>query len=45
MRLSELLQDLEILSATADMSKEITGVCYDSRKVKPGDLFVAVKGF
>ena len=45
MRLSELLQDIEILSATADMNKEITGVCYDSRKVKPGDLFVAVKGF
>ena len=45
MKLRELLQGLEILSATADGETEIGGVCYDSRKVQPGDLFVAVKGF
>jgi len=27
-----------------DNSVEITGIAYDSRRVKPGDLFVAIKG-
>ena len=45
MKLSEIIKDLEILSATADMDTEITGVSYDSRRTEPGDLFVAVKGF
>lgn len=27
------------------MDTEITGVCYDSRRVQPGDLFVAVRGY
>ena len=45
MKLSEIIRDLDVLSASADMDTEITGVCYDSRKVCPGDLFVAVKGF
>ena len=44
MKLKELLKDLQVLSASADMEGEITGICYDSRLVKPGDLFVAVKG-
>ena len=45
MKLSEILRDLEILSATADLDTEISGVSYDSRRTEPGDLFVAVKGF
>ena len=45
MKLSEILRDIEILSAAADMDTEITGVSYDSRRTEPGDLFVAVKGF
>lgn len=44
MKLKDILKDLRILSAAADMEREITGVCYDSRLVRPGDLFVAVKG-
>ena len=44
MKLKELLKDLQVLSASADMEEEITGICYDSRLVKPGNLFVAVKG-
>lgn len=44
MKLSALLAGMEILSRTApDM--EITGVAYDSRKVKPGYIFVAISGF
>ena len=44
MKLRDILKDLQVLSASADMEREITGICYDSRLVKPGDLFVAVKG-
>ena len=45
MKLKELLVDVEILSANADMDMTITGVAYDSRKVTPGCLFVAISGF
>ncbi len=31
-------------SSKNDMDVEVTGVCYDSRRVKSGDLFVAVQG-
>ena len=31
MKLKDVLKGLEILSATADMEAEITGVSYDSR--------------
>lgn len=45
MKLKELLKGLEIIKATADMELEISGVTYDSRKVTPGSLFVAITGF
>ena len=45
MQLSALLDGLEILECTADLQSQITGVSYDSRKVRPGELFVAVTGF
>ena len=45
MKLCELLKDINVLSATADMDMEITGVSYDSRKTEPGHLFVAVTGY
>lgn len=45
MKLKELLAGLEILSANADLETEIAQVCYDSRQVKPGDLFVALSGY
>lgn len=45
MKLSEILKNVNILSAAADMDTEISGICYDSRQVKKGDLFVAIKGF
>lgn len=45
MKLKELLADIPVLSATADLEQEIPGVCYDSRAVQPGDLFVAMTGF
>ena len=45
MKLKELLQGIEVLKASANMETEITSVVYDSRKVVPGSLFVAVTGF
>ena len=45
MKLRDLLQGLDIIKVTADMDKEITSVAYDSRKVTPGSLFVAITGF
>ena len=45
MKLRELLQGLRILKSTADLEMDITQVLYDSRKVTPGSLFVAVTGF
>ena len=45
MKLKELLAGLDILSATADLESEISGVSYDSRTTAAGDLFVAVTGY
>ena len=45
MKLNELLAGIDILESTADPSLEITGVSYDSRRTRPGDLFVAITGY
>ena len=45
MKLKDLLQGVTVYKATANMDTEITDVVYDSRKVTPGCLFVAVTGF
>ena len=45
MKLSQLLEGITVCSAGADMDAEISEVCYDSRAVRPGDLFVAIRGF
>ena len=33
-----------IIETVGDLDTEITGICFDSRKVKKGDLFVALSG-
>ena len=45
MKLKELLKDIAVKEITADLEMEISAVCYDSRKVTPGSLFVAISGF
>ena len=45
MKLRELLERISLVSATADLEMEISGVSYDSRTTRPGDLFVAMTGF
>lgn len=45
MKLKELLNGIDIIRSNMDMDTEIVNVTYDSRKVTPGSLFVAVTGF
>ena len=45
MKLKDILRDIPTLELRASPELEITDVCYDSRKVGPGALFVAVRGY
>ena len=44
MKLKNVLNGLDILSASADLDQEISGVSYDSRTVEKGNVFVAISG-
>ena len=45
MKLRELLSGIPVLGTNVDMDLDIQQVHYDSRKVTPGSLFVAISGF
>lgn len=45
MKLADLLKNTGIECPDREKNTEITGVSYDSRNTKPGDLFVCIKGF
>lgn len=44
MKLEQLIQGVRVLERTGG-NPEIRGLHYDSRRVKPGDCFVAVRGY
>ncbi len=44
MKLRQLLQSVSTLEVEGSLDREITGLAYDSRRVTPGTLFVALKG-
>ncbi|MBE7021647.1 MAG: UDP-N-acetylmuramoyl-L-alanyl-D-glutamate--2,6-diaminopimelate ligase [Ruminococcaceae bacterium] len=44
MKLSQLLENVSLLRPISQ-DIEITGIAYDSRRVKPGSLFVCIKGY
>ena len=44
-KLSKIIQSVGATAVAGRTDREITAVCSDSRKVTPGALFVAVKGF
>src|SRR5438067_11050859 len=43
MRLTRLLDGVRVLEQ-APADPEVTGLCYDSRRLKPGDCFIAIPG-
>lgn len=45
MRLKDLLAPLLPVAVKGENNLEITGITADSRKVKPGDLFICLSGF
>ncbi len=44
MKLDQLLANIDVLSRSGDGQVDVTGVQYDSRRVEPGFVFVAVRG-
>ena len=45
MKLKSVLNGIEGLKAKGDLDIEISNIAHDSRKVKEGGMFVAIKGF
>ncbi len=45
MTLSQLLSDVDIISVQGNIDVKISGIAFDSRDVKPGDVFVCIKGY
>jgi len=45
MKLSELINNLEIKEINGDLNLDIKGISHDSRNIKRGYLFVCIKGF
>jgi len=45
MRLDQLLVNVEIVTTEADAGLDIPGICYDTRVLKRGELFVAIRGY
>jgi len=45
LKIGELAACLPEAVLQGDREVDVTGIAYDSRRVKPGDLFVCIKGF
>src|ERR1041384_192248 len=44
MQLKELLKQMSVTRVEGSLDREITGLAYDSRRVTPGMIFVAIPG-
>lgn len=44
MLLKELVEQLAPVSVEGTLDREVAGIAYDSRRVTPGTVFVAVRG-
>ncbi|KAA6459759.1 UDP-N-acetylmuramoyl-L-alanyl-D-glutamate--2,6-diaminopimelate ligase [Acidobacteria bacterium AB60] len=44
MNWKDLIAEVDAVGATGDSAADITGIEYDSRRVRPGSIFVAMKG-
>jgi len=45
MTLGKLLENIEITAVEADVSLSIPGFCYDTRVIRNGELFIAIRGY
>ncbi|MGA1796190.1 MAG: Mur ligase domain-containing protein, partial [bacterium] len=45
MEIDRLMGSTDPLEFMGNMILDVGGLCYDSRRVQPGDLFVAIKGY
>ena len=44
MNWKELIEEVTAVGASGDSEQPIAGIEYDSRRVRPGSVFVAMKG-
>lgn len=44
MKLSNIIEGLRTNDVTGSLETEVRGLCIDSRKLKAGDMFIAIKG-
>ena len=44
MKWKDLIAEVEAVGASGDSDRDITGIEYDSRRVRLGSVFVAMKG-
>jgi UDP-N-acetylmuramoyl-L-alanyl-D-glutamate--2,6-diaminopimelate ligase len=44
MELKQLLRELDVLSVEGTVDREVSGIAYDSRRITPGMVFVAIPG-
>jgi len=44
MKLTEILETVQTLTIEGSTDRDITGIAYDSRRVMPGNMFVAMRG-
>lgn len=45
MNLTQLLEYTEVTDFKGNLYKDITGLTYDSRQIRPGNLFIAITGY
>lgn len=44
MEFKKLLKEIDVIEVRGDIEFDVNNICYDSRKVNPGDVFVAMPG-
>lgn len=44
MNLEQAINTLDVVSVTGDLTRDVTGLCTDSRDIVAGNIFVAVRG-
>src|SRR5512146_2549393 len=44
MLLKELIQDVPVAAVEGTLERDVTGLAYDSRRITPGMVFVAISG-